>query len=93
MNRKIHHFLILIPVVLIVEIEYISEQFSEQQVIQIEAKPDAISASYDIPSIGYSIVLKSGAVGCENLEEGLPKGLQIVYRGGSVTKSFKYDQC
>lgn len=30
MNRKIHHFLILIPVVLIVEIEYISEQFSEQ---------------------------------------------------------------
>jgi len=68
-------------------------QISEQELQQFEEKLDSISAQYNIPSIGYSIVssegvLKSGAVGLANIEEGREATLQTVYRVGSVTKSF-----
>ncbi|REL37751.1 hypothetical protein DYD21_08190 [Rhodohalobacter sp. SW132] len=93
MNNQFIHFFILFPVVLIVEIEQISAQVSEQELIRIEAKLDSISTAYNIPSIGYSVVtsdgiLKSGAVGFANVEMELPAGPQTVYRVGSVTKSF-----
>ena len=88
MNRQIIHFFILFA-----GNEQISAQVSEHELIRIETKLDSISAVYNIPSIGYSIVnsggvLKSGAVGLANIEEGLPAGSQSVYRVGSVTKSF-----
>jgi|GEM_PF-1970601 len=68
-------------------------QITEKDFLQIEEKLISIAAEYSIPSIGYSIandegVLKSGAVGLANVEEGLPAGSQTVYRVGSVTKSF-----
>lgn len=93
MNHQIVHFFILIPLLLIAESKQITAQGFEQGVRQLEEKLDSITAVYNIPSIGYSVVnsdgvLKSGAVGLANVEAGLPAGSQTVYRVGSVTKSF-----
>jgi CubicO group peptidase (beta-lactamase class C family) len=93
MNRLITHLFILITVILIAGNKQISAQVSEQDLIRIESELDSISAVYNIPSIGYSIatsdgVLKSGAIGFANVEEGLLASSQTVYRVGSVTKSF-----
>ncbi|TVR31246.1 MAG: class A beta-lactamase-related serine hydrolase [Balneolaceae bacterium] len=80
----------IISVVLFVPV---FSQISEQELHRFEGKLDSISVQYNIPSIGYSIVssggvLKSGAVGLANIEEGREATPQTLYRVGSVTKSF-----
>lgn len=68
-------------------------QVGEQDLLRFEEKLDSLSVKFNIPSIGYSIVnsegvLKSGAVGLANTDEGREATSQTVYRVGSVTKSF-----
>jgi len=93
MNRQTIHVFFLIPVFLVAEIVQTSAQITDHDIIQFEIKLDSVATAYNIPSVGYSIatadgVLKSGAVGLANIEDGLPAGPQTVYRVGSVTKSF-----